>query len=320
MSGEMPGVDLVVIVGPTASGKSALAIELAERFGVEIVNADSMQVYRGMDIGTAKPTREERLRVPHHLLDIVTPDTNFTASDFRREAAEAIELIRRRGKRVILVGGTGLYLKALLQGLIDSPSGDERIRNELRERASTIGNDGLLRMLAEHDPEMASRLHPNDQVRIIRALEVYLQTGIPASRLRSDHGFAAAPYRALTIGLKVDRSQLYERIEERVDRMLAAGFVEEVRSLLARGFSPQQKAMRAIGYKEICAFLGGECPFDEAVRLIKRNTRHYAKRQLTWFQRDPKIIWVEYPENFVTICKCLIEFFAEGVGHGQSTV
>jgi tRNA dimethylallyltransferase len=317
---EEPIADLVVIVGPTASGKSALAMQLAEKFGGEIVNADSMQVYSGMDIGTAKPSPEERHRIRHHLLDIVTPDVNFTASDFRREASRAIEQIRRRGKRVILVGGTGLYLKALLQGLIDSPVGDDRIRNELRERALTMGNDGLLRMLAEHDPDMAARLHPNDQVRIIRALEVYLQTGIPVSRLRSEHGFAAASYRTLTIGLRVERSQLYERIDQRVDRMMAAGLVEEVRSLLARGFTPQLKAMRAIGYKEICAFMGGEYPIEEAVRLIKRNTRHYAKRQLTWFQRDPEIIWVEYPDNFVTISKCLIEFFEEGVGHGKSTV
>jgi tRNA dimethylallyltransferase len=301
---------LVIILGPTASGKTELAVRLAERFGGEIVNADSMQVYRGMDIGTAKPSPEQRLRVPHHLIDIVAPDVNFSASDFRREAALAIADIAGRGKRAFIVGGTGLYIRALLQGLVDSPSGAGAVRRELEETAKRIGNEALLGELARVDPETAVRLHPNDLVRVIRALEVYRLTGRPISQQRSEHGFAGDFYRALKIGLTVERGELYERIDRRVERMVGEGLVEEVRDLLARGFSPGSKALRSIGYRQICAYLAGEYGLDEAVRLIKRDTRHYAKRQLTWFNADTEIKWVEYSDNFATIYNYVIEFFA----------
>ncbi len=301
---------LVVIVGPTASGKTELSIRLAEECGGEIVNADSMQVYRGMDIGTAKPTPEQRQRVPHHLIDIVTPDMNFTAADFRREAARVIADIGQRGKHVFVVGGTGLYIKALLQGLAESPGGDEAYREELQLLAREMGNTELLRQLALVDPETAQRLHPNDQVRIIRALEVYRQSGRPLSSFRDAHGFAGTYYQSLKIGLRVDRDELYRRIEQRVDRMVAAGLVDEVRGLLAAGYGPGLKSMRSIGYKEMCAFLAGTYGLEEAVRLIKRDSRRYAKRQLTWFSRENEIYWLEYPDNFATICKYVIEFLA----------
>jgi tRNA dimethylallyltransferase len=301
---------VVIILGPTASGKTDLAVRLAELFGGEIVNADSMQVYRGMDIGTAKPSPEIRLRVTHHLIDIVDPDVNFSASDFRREAVLAIADIAGRGKRVFVVGGTGLYIRALLHGLVDSPSGAGAVRRELEEAAQRFGNEALLGELARVDPETSARLHPNDLVRIVRALEVYRLTGRPISQQRSEHGFAGDYYRALKIGLTVERGELYERIDQRVERMIGEGLVEEVKALLDRGFSPGAKALRSIGYRQICAYLTGDYRLDEAVRLIKRDTRHYAKRQLTWFNTDREIKWVEYSDNFATICNYVIEFFA----------
>ncbi len=302
-------ISIVTILGPTASGKTDLAMGLAERFDGEIVNADSMQVYRGMDIGTAKPSLEMRRRVPHHLIDIVDPDVNFTASDFRREAMRVIGEIHRRGKRVFVVGGTGLYIRALLEGLVDSPGGDEALRMELKEVARKEGNDVLWTRLAEVDPVTAARLYPNDQVRIIRALEVYLQSGLPISRYRSEHGFAGSYFRSLKIGIAVEREELYRRIDLRVDKMIERGFVAEVDELLRRGFAPGLKSMRSIGYRQLSGYLLGEMPFEEAVRILKRDTRHYAKRQLTWFRRDPEIKWVEYPESSVTIYNNVIEFF-----------
>ncbi|HEY5974067.1 MAG TPA: tRNA (adenosine(37)-N6)-dimethylallyltransferase MiaA [Geobacteraceae bacterium] len=305
---------LVVILGPTAAGKSELAVRLAERFDGEIVNADSMQVYRGLDIGTAKPSQELRERAPHHLLDQVPPDVNFTAADFVAAASAAICEIQGRGKRVFVVGGTGLYIRALLKGLAVSPGGDEEIRRQLVAVAAAEGNDGLMRRLAAVDPETAARLHPNDRLRIIRALEVYQQTGLPLSRYQADHGFAEKHYDCLQLGLLVEREELYRRIEVRVDAMLAAGLVAEVAALLAQGFSPESKPFKAIGYKQVCAYLAGSCSLAEAVELIKRDTRRYAKRQLTWFKSEPEIYWVEYPESFASICNHVIDFFAQRSG------
>jgi len=302
-------IRLVIVQGPTASGKSDLAMQLAERLNGEIVNADSMQVYRGMDIGTAKPSREERDRVPHHLYDIVEPDVNFTAADFREHAFRVIEEIDRKGKRVVLVGGTGLYIRALTQGLVDSPGGDDDIRRELEAQADREGLEALHRRLAEVDPVAAARLHPNDRVRIVRALEVFLLTGRPLSAFQEEHRFADERYCCLKFGIYVEREILYQRVEERVDRMIADGLVEEVRGLLATGYPASIKAMGSIGYKEICAHLAGEYPLEEAVRLIKRNTRQYAKRQMTWFRRDSENIWVEYPGKFDSIFSTVMGFY-----------
>jgi tRNA dimethylallyltransferase len=313
-------ISLVIILGPTASGKTDLAIRLAERFDGEIVNSDSMQVYRGMDIGTAKPPLKLRQSIPHHLIDIVGPEMNFSAADFRREATRAIADITGRGKTVFIVGGTGLYIRALLQGLVDSPSGAGELRQELEETAKREGNEALLRELALIDPITAGRLYPNDLVRIIRALEVYRLTGRPISQERSAHGFSGDYYRPLKIGLTVERRELYARIDQRVERMIAEGLVDEVKSLLDQGFSPSLKALRSIGYSQISAYLAGEYGLDEAVRLIKRDTRRYAKRQLTWFNNDKEIKWVEYSDNFASICTNVIEFFAKGVEHGKGTV
>jgi tRNA dimethylallyltransferase len=268
-----------------------------------------MQVYRGMDIGTAKPTPEQRAEIPHHLLDVADPDQPFSAADFAGAADTAIRDIGSRGRQSIVVGGTGLYIRALLKGLVDSPGGADEFRQALHEEAGRLGNKALLERLRRVDPELAARLHPNNLPRIIRALEVHHLTGIPLSRYQQEHGFSGRHYRSLQIGVHAERPLLYSRIDQRVDQMLEQGLVQEVQHLLNAGYGPDSKAMRSIGYKEMTAHLAGESSLEEASRLIKRNTRHYAKRQLTWFNADKDILWLEYPAEFDTILKHAIEFF-----------
>jgi len=304
-----PGI--LVICGPTASGKSDLALELARRLDGEIVNADSMQVYRGMDIGTAKPTPGQRAEKPHHLIDVADPDQPFSAADFAEAADAAIADIISRGKRVIVVGGTGLYIRALLKGLVDSPGDSGEIRQGLRAEAGERGNQSMWEELRRVDPELAERIHPNNLVRVIRALEVYRATGVPLSRYQEEHGFSTRSYRSLQIGIRVERPLLYSRIDQRVDRMLEQGLLQEVQQLLNAGYDPGSKAMRSIGYKETIAYLAGEYSLEEALRLIKRDTRHYAKRQMTWFNADKDILWLEYPTEFDTILNIAIEFFEQ---------
>lgn len=302
-------VKLLIILGPTASGKTELAVRLAESCGAEIVNADSMQVYRRMDIGAAKPSPEQLQRVRHHLLDLVDPDQPFTAADFRREAGKAIADIAGRGKRVIISGGTGLYIKALTKGLMDSPAGEEALRNEFRQLAEREGKEELHRRLFLVDPVTAARLHPHDQLRIIRALEVWHLTGRPISELRGGHRFAGDSYVSLKLGLKIDRESLYRTIDNRVERMIGNGFVDEVRALLADGYTPELKPLRAIGYRQMCGYLSGEFSLEEAIQLMKRDTRRYAKRQLTWFHQDTEINWIEYPANVAIIVQNVNDFF-----------
>jgi tRNA dimethylallyltransferase len=302
---------ILVICGPTASGKSDLALELARKLDGEIVNADSMQLYRGMDIGTAKPSPQQRTETPHHLIDEADPDQPFSAADFAEAADRAIRDISSRGKRTIIVGGTGLYIRALLKGLVDSPGDTVVIRQELQTEARERGNQAMLEELHQVDPELAERIHPNNLVRILRALEVFRLTGIPLSRYQQEHGFSGQRYQSLQIGICVERMLLYSRIDQRVNRMLEQGLLQEVRQLLNTGYGPESKAMRAIGYKEMTAYLAGEYSLDEAIRLIKRNTRHYAKRQLTWFNADKDILWLEYPTEFDTILANAIEFFEQ---------
>ena len=304
-----PAVKILVVCGPTASGKSDLALRLAHAVDAEIVNADSMQIYRGLDIGTAKPSPDQRNEIRHHLIDVADPDQPFTAADYSAAADAAIRDIVGRGRRVVVVGGTGLYIRALVKGLVDSPSGAGELRQELQDEADRIGNAAMLERLRQVDPELAAGLHPNNLVRIIRALEVHRLTGIPLSRYQKEHAFATRRYDALQIGISVDRGLLYTRIDERVDRMLRAGLLKEVGALLAAGFGRELKSIRSIGYKEAAAHLHGELSAEEAVTLIKRDTRHYAKRQLTWFRGDPDILWFEYPDKFDIILQHAIEFF-----------
>ncbi len=285
---------LVGIVGPTATGKTAAGIRLAEMLGGEIISADSMAVYKGMDIGTAKPTPEERSAVPFHLIDVVRPDEDFSVAEFRRLAEEAIEQIMARGKVPILVGGTGLYVKALTGGLnIPEVAPDRGLRERLRQEAERLGGAHLLERLRAIDPITAARLHPRDLKRMIRALEVYQATGKPISYFHETAGTAEVTYHAELFGLTMSRPALYSRIERRVDEMIEAGLVEEVRRLLDEGYDPGLPAMRGLGYKQIAGYLLGEYDLPTAVELLKRDTRRFAKRQLTWFRADPNIRWLD---------------------------
>lgn len=306
---EEQKIKIIIVQGPTASGKSELAVRLAEQLSGEIVNADSMQVYRLMDIGTAKPSPDQIRRVPHHLLDIVNPDQTFSAADFCREAEKAIQDIARRGKRVIVCGGTGLYIRALTKGLMDSPPVDEDLRNELKVLAGREGNEALHRRLAEIDPLAAERIHPNDQFRTIRALEVFQLTGRPISELRGEHRFGKQRFDYCKIGLAMNRESLYRNIDNRVDLMVRQGFLEEVQALLAAGYPAGLKPMRSLGYRHLCNYLDGLTTFDDALQLIKRDTRRYAKRQLTWFNQDQEIKWIEYPENVAMIEHIAHDYF-----------
>lgn len=284
----------IVIVGPTAVGKTAVALDLAERIRAEIVNADSMQVYRGMDIGTAKPTPEEQARVRFHLLDVVTPDIQFTVSEWKAQAEAALLDIAQRGKRAIVCGGTGLYIRALLDDwtLGETPA-DANVRVELERQVRGEGSQALHARLAEVDPETAARLHPNDAVRIVRALEVYETTGTPISQIQAENRRNAEPRSALRIGLTLPREKLYAQINRRVDMMLQAGFADEVRGLLDAGYAPSLSPLKSLGYKELCSFWNGEMDADATAESIKQNTRRFAKRQLTWFRADPLIQWLD---------------------------
>ncbi len=282
---------IVILLGPTGVGKSELAIQLAEKFGGEILNADSMQVYRYMDIGTAKPSKEDQKRVKHHLIDLVNPDQCFNANLYRIYGRKVIDQLHREGKPILLVGGTGLYIKALTQGLFPSPPIDPAVRERLKKEAEEKGKDSLYQRLKHVDPQTASTLHPNDLFRIIRALEVYESTGIPISFFRTQHRFGERPYQSLKIGLKMERDRLYERINQRVDRMVSQGFLEEVEGLLEMGYGPELKSMQSLGYKHMVQFLLKNMGWDETLRQIKRDTRHYSKRQWTWFKGDPEVRW-----------------------------
>lgn len=293
---------VIIITGPTAVGKTRIAIEVASAIDGEIVSADSMQVYRYMDIGTAKPKKEERERIPHHMIDVVDPDEDFNAGRYTEIARTAIGGIHRRGRAPVVVGGTGLYIRTLTKGIFRGPGKDERLRRALTEMMEREGLGTLYRLLKEVDPVAASRIHPHDRLRIVRALEVYHMTGMPISRWQEAHRFEEEPYQTLKIGLIMDRNLLYRKVEERVDGMMGEGLVEEVESLIRRGYGPELKSMQSLGYKEICSFLKGEIGLDEAVYLIKRNTKRYAKRQLTWFRREEGMEWF-HPEDLPIIIK-----------------
>jgi tRNA dimethylallyltransferase len=301
---------LAVICGPTAVGKTALALDLAERFKMEVVSADSRQVYRGMDIGTAKPTPEEQKRVRHHLIDVVQPDEDFHASRYAAMASSAVRDILTRHARPLLVGGTGLYIKVLTQGLIRAPGADNAIRARLHDWARTEGRQALYLRLTEVDPETAKRLHPNDLVRIVRALEVYELTGRTLSNFQKEHAFREQPYQTVTIGLNLERECLYERINRRAESMFAQGLVEETEHLLAQGYSPELKTMQTIGYTQAVAVLQGRMTVQDAIEDLQRVTRRYAKQQITWFRQEKSIIWVDSSGDFATIRALIDNFYA----------
>jgi len=285
---------LVVIAGPTGSGKSALALRLALEFGGEIISCDSVAVYRGFEIGTAKPSREDRARVPHHLLDVIPPDAWFTAGEYARRARAAAGEIGARGRLPIVCGGTGLYLRAMLEGLADAPERNEVLRQRLRQRRRAAA---LWRLLRRFDPGSAGRIHANDEPKLIRAIEVSAAAHRPMSELLQQGRDAMRGYRVLRIGLNPPRDALYERINRRCARMFEQGLVEETRSLLDQ-YGPEVFAMRSLGYRQAAGYLRGELSLEEAIAAAQQGHRNYAKRQLTWFRqetfrRDAEIRWLE---------------------------
>ncbi|WP_276351447.1 tRNA (adenosine(37)-N6)-dimethylallyltransferase MiaA [Cohnella caldifontis] len=302
---------LLALVGPTAVGKTAVSLRIAEALDAEIISGDSMQVYRRMDIGTAKLPLAEREGIPHHLIDILEPEEPFSVSMFQSLCAEKIREIHERGKLPFLVGGTGLYVESVCYGFeFQGDSGDEAFRERMRHFAQAHGAEALHARLAAVDPSTAARLHPNDERRIIRALEVFETTGRPLSETQAQTRAApkTSPYRLCLIGLTMDRAALYRRINERVDAMIAQGLVEEVEALIRSGVPQDAVSMQGLGYKEIAAYLRGECSLAEAVERLKRDTRHFAKRQLSWFRHMQDLVWAEADEEgkiddlFKSIC------------------
>ncbi len=288
---------LVAIVGPTAIGKSRIGVEIAKVLHTEILTADSCQVYQGMDIGTDKPTSAERQGVPHRLIDLVAPDQAFNIGDFRRHALQDISRLHNQGLLPLVVGGTGLYIRGLLRGLCPGPPANWPIRQALTQEAKEQGWPFLFQKLQHVDPELAQRLHPNDQPKLLRGLEVYHTLGIPLSKVQQQHQFQESPYPFLLIGLSMERQTLYHRIETRVELEIEKGLVKETQQLMEQGYSRTLGSMKGLGYRQFSGYLAGEYSYEEAVRLLKRDTRHFAKRQMTWFRKEPAIQWLTVEES-----------------------
>ena len=305
---------IATVVGPTASGKTALAVALAKQFNGEVVSADSMQIYRKLNIGTAKPTAEEMQGVPHHMLDVADPGESYSVSRYEKEATACVEDILSRGKLPIVCGGTGLYVDALIRGGGFLESGvDSGLRAQLEEEWNVRGGEAMLQRLASFDPDSAARLHLNDKKRIIRAVEVYLQTGITITAHNARTAALPPRYDAVMIGLRTEPRQiLYSRIDRRVTKMLDAGLEQEARQLLESG-DLAGTAAQAIGYKEMLAYFRGEATLEQAADLIRQKSRNYAKRQLTWFQRDDRVHWITYnqPESEAEVFRIATNFLQE---------
>ena len=281
---------LVVILGPTGSGKTSLSVTLARQFDGEVVSCDSVAVYRGLEIGSAKPSAEQRQQVPHHLLDVVTPDAFYTAGDYSRDARAAIAGIAGRGRLPIVTGGTGLYLRALLQGLFPGPQRSAPLRDRLLRKAETRGPDRLHRILKRLDPASAARIHANDVAKVIRAIEVTLAASRPMSEAWKEGREALSGYRVLRLGLDPERGSLYERINARARTMFTQGLIEETRELIARYGHPP--ALGSLGYRQAAQYLAGELTLEQATTAASQGHRNYAKRQLTWFRREPDVCWL----------------------------
>jgi tRNA dimethylallyltransferase len=292
--------NLIVVLGPTSVGKSQTAIKIATAFNGEIINCDSMQVYKGFDIGTDKISLEDREKLPHHLLDVVDPSTQFTAADFVSLALEAIQSILKRTKLPLVVGGTGLYLKALLDGLFPEGRSNLKVRQRLEKEAAESGSISLWYKLEKVDPVYAQKIGKNDKLRIIRALEVFLATETPLSEHFQKTRSAVKDFHILRIGLKLERQELYRKIEDRVEKMFERGFVDEVQRLLNAGVAEDAPPFRALGYKHVLRHIKEEISFEDAVQFTKRDTRHYAKRQMTWFRKMEGIRWFS-PHDFSEI-------------------
>ena len=307
--------DLLVITGPTASGKTALGVEAALALHGEVVSADSMQVYRGMDIGTAKPTAEERRGVPHHMLDVADPRENYSAAKYAEEAAACVEDIRKRGRLPIVVGGTGLYIEGLLRGTeYAAAPADPSLRRSLEEEYDRVGGEAFRETLRTVDPDRAALLSPGDKKRLVRAREVYILTGETITAHDERSRSVPPRYSALTIALDFrERADLYDRIDRRAEDMFKRGLVREVRELLAAGVPMESTAMQAIGYKETAAYLRGQCTLEEAVDAVRRKSRQYAKRQLTWLRRDDSVLWIRWKkEPDIAVIRQLSTDFPDG--------
>jgi tRNA dimethylallyltransferase len=301
---------IAVITGPTATGKSELGVILAEELNGEVVSADSMQVYRGFDIGTAKITKQEQRGIAHHMLSVAEPDESYSVARYVEQADGCVRDILSRGRLPILVGGTGLYIDSLISGRVFAGERDEGLRQELSDRYDSLGGESLLRELKQADPERAAKLHPSDKKRIIRALEVFRLTGVTQTEHDQQTQKKPPLYDARTLALNFsERQTLYRRIDTRVDRMLSLGLVSEVKGLLDAGVSPVSTSMQAIGYKELASYLQGEISLDEAVETVKRESRRYAKRQLTWLGKKKVnwILWSTEP-NFSIVRRTSAEF------------
>lgn len=283
---------LVVIFGATATGKTDLSLHLAQKYPGEIISADSMQIYQGMDIGTATPAKEKRKEIPHHLLSILPPDTSFSVADFQREAQNCIQAIIQRKKIPYLVGGTGLYIKAVLEGFLFPPlQKDPDFRNQCQDIIAQEGREALHKRLQQLDEETAQKIHPHDERRMIRALEIIHLTQKTPTYYRREKENRPSPYQALKLGLTAPAQFLYSRIEDRVDDMMERGLIQEVQELLAQGYSRDLPSMQGLGYKEMIGYLEGEYSYQEALRRVKRNTRRFAKRQRTWFRKEEGVYW-----------------------------
>jgi tRNA dimethylallyltransferase len=287
---------LLILAGATGVGKTQLALKLAHIWGAEIISADSMQVYRYMNIGTAKPGNTERQCIPHYLIDVVDPDEVFNVSLYINLARQIIAAPENSQKLFIVVGGTGLYIRALLGGLVAGTGADRELREYLRTQLKVFGRDRLYAILKQKDALAAGMIDPHDTSRIIRAIEAQSQTGKSIVEMQREHNFRERPYRYLKIGLKMEREQLFGRIERRAENMIAGGFVEEVQWLLEQGYHEGLKSMQSLGYRHLTDYLHGCCGLEEAVDAMKRDTRHYAKRQETWFRADPEINWFSYDD------------------------
>lgn len=299
---------VLVIVGPTASGKTLLALQIAQSIPAEIISADSRQVYRHLDIGTAKPSRTELLQVPHHCIDIREPNEKFNAGDFQTLGRKIIDEILLRKKLPIVCGGTGLYVQALIDGFFEQPEFSGKIRAELERRIESEGKEALYRELQRVDPASAATMDASKHRRVIRALEVYYETGIPISQFHANHQKDEL-YDATWIGLRWERSMLYQRINDRVERMFADGFLDEVKQLQAMGFDDRVQALQTVGYKEAFQYLRGEISYERMIELMKQNTRRFAKRQMTWFRKEPRIHWYNIAHEFeiATIAKNILK-------------
>lgn len=308
--------DLVIIAGPTAAGKSALAVQLAKKINGSVISADSMQVYKGMDIGTAKLSTREMEGVPHYLIDIMDPADDFNIVSFKQKALEAIEDIRSAGRIPMIVGGTGFYIQSVLYD-IDFTESDElsSYREELQQLIDEHGAEYVHKMLEQADPEAAVKIHPNDHRRMIRALEYHNQTGGKISLHNAESTARKSPYNFCYFVISDDRKNIYERINERVDKMMEAGLVDEVRRLKERGLDKDNVSMHGLGYKEILEYLDGKCTEDEAVYEIKKGSRHFAKRQLTWFRREKDVIWLDASDPDI-ISHIMEELNKKGIGNG----